>query len=368
MTTKYGLIGCGMMGIEHLRNIALLNDTEVVSIYDPDDYQVELGQRVAQGATRASSIADMLSYSEIDALVIASPNNLHVSQLEEIASHKSIPILCEKPLFTDPADEAKIKRLQSHYKAPIWVAMEYRYMPPITELAKHADAVTGGIKMLTLQEHRFPFLEKIGDWNRFNANTGGTFVEKCCHFFDLMRFILKSEPIKVTASAGQFVNHLDERYDGKTPDIWDGGYVIFDFENGAKAMLELSMFAEGSEWNEEIHAIGPKGKIACRMPGPQRFWPDELGPSPHPEISFYPRAPKKPVTKVIELDEALVAAGDHHGSTFYQHEEFLKIVREGGTPEVSLEDGCKAVKMGLMAQEAAKASRVIELKELVVSG
>ena len=32
----YGIIGCGMMGQEHLRNIALLKDTNVKAIYEPD--------------------------------------------------------------------------------------------------------------------------------------------------------------------------------------------------------------------------------------------------------------------------------------------------------------------------------------------
>ena len=77
--------------------------------------------------------------------------------------------------------------------------------------------------MLTIREHRFPFLRKIGDWNRFNVNSGGTFVEKCCHFFDLMRLIVNSEPKRVMASAGQDVNHLDEVYDGKKSDILDNG-------------------------------------------------------------------------------------------------------------------------------------------------
>jgi hypothetical protein len=33
----------------------------------------------------------------------------------------------------------------------------------------------------------------------------------------------------VTASAGQAVNHLDERYGGEMPDILDHGYVLIDF-------------------------------------------------------------------------------------------------------------------------------------------
>ena len=33
---NYGLIGCGMMGQEHLRNIALLDNTNVTTIFEPD--------------------------------------------------------------------------------------------------------------------------------------------------------------------------------------------------------------------------------------------------------------------------------------------------------------------------------------------
>lgn len=357
MTVKYGLIGCGMMGLEHLRNIALLEDANVVAILDPNREQLQRGLQIAPKARGVASIAEMVS--AVDAIVIASPNHLHLDQLKEVARHGAVPILCEKPLFTKPEDAREVDSLMRHYPAPIWVAMEYRYMPPVAAFIDRAEVVTGGIKMLTLQEHRFPFLRKIGDWNRFNAQTGGTLVEKCCHFFDLMRLILKSEPIRVSASATQFVNHLDESYDGETPDIWDGSYVMFDFENGAKAMLELSMFADGSKWNEEIHAIGPKGKIACRMPGPQRFWPAALGPSPHPELSIYPRTPKEPVTEQIELDPKLVEAGDHHGSTFFQHQKFLRMIQQDGRPEVTLRDGQRAVQMGLLAQQAARSHQVV---------
>ena len=360
MTTRYGLVGCGMMGIEHLRNIALLPDVEVSAICEPNQEQLQKGLQIAPGAQAHESIADMLQKQALDAIIIASPNHLHVGQLKEIAAQRTLPILCEKPLFTAPSEEAEIERFQRDYRAPIWVAMEYRYMPPIAALIDQAEAITGGIKMLSMQEHRFPFLNKVDNWNRFNAQTGGTLVEKCCHFFDLMRLILKSEPVRVSASATQFVNHLDETYDGKTPDIWDGGYAIFEFKSGARAMLELAMFVDGSKWNEEIHAIGPNGKIACRMPGPQRFWPEALGPSPQPELSVYPRTPKRPETRTITLDAELLEAGDHHGATFYQHRKFLEMVREGGAPEVSLEDGKQAVRMGLLAQAAAQTQSVIE--------
>ena len=56
--------------------------------------------------------------------------------------------------------------------------------------------------MVAIREHRFPFLVKVDNWNRFTKNTGGTLVEKCCHFFDLMIQATGSRPVRVMASGG----------------------------------------------------------------------------------------------------------------------------------------------------------------------
>ena len=34
-TIRYGIVGTGMMGVEHLRNLAILPGAEVVAIADP---------------------------------------------------------------------------------------------------------------------------------------------------------------------------------------------------------------------------------------------------------------------------------------------------------------------------------------------
>ena len=359
MVKQYGIIGCGMMGWEHIANINLLQGAEVAVVYDPVKSLSEAAAQKAGGAVIARSIKDLVLHKGLDAVVIVSPNNLHVEHLEEISRHKDIPILCEKPFYTHPDQAARLDRFLAAHKSPVWVAMEYRYMPAITKLLEKVEDVTGGIKMFSIKEHRIPFLQKVGHWNRFNENSGGTLVEKCCHFFDLMRLALNSEPVRVSATAGQIINHHDEVYEGKRSDIWDGGYVIFDFENGSRAMLELCMFADGTLWNEEISAVGPKGKIECRLPGPQRFWPKHLGASPHAQLSTFPRSPKNPVTEDVIVDEALVLAGDHHGSTFFQHEKFLQVICEQGEVEVTPLDGKKAVKMGLLAQEAAMTHKTL---------
>ena len=364
--THYGIIGCGMMGQEHLRNIAILPNTNVSVIFEPDAAMRSAAAILAPNATFVDSIDALLDFPGLDCLLIASPNFRHMAQLEQIAARRPLPVLVEKPLFTSINECAQLDAFISTFPAPVWVAMEYRYMPPVAAMIECADRVTGGIKMLSIREHRFPFLEKVGDWNRFNQYTGGTFVEKCCHFFDLMRHIIQSEPIRISASGGQDANHLEERYADGTPDIFDNGYVIVDFENGARAMLELCMFAEGSEYQEEISAVGPMGKVEALVPGPGRFWPTTLGAPPVPKLIESPRDPKGPITRDIPVDPDLLQAGDHNGSTFYQHKKFLAMVRgdiEG--PEVSITDGKLAVLMGMAAQISMTEHRVVSLDQLL---
>jgi predicted dehydrogenase len=361
---RYGIIGCGMMGQEHLRNIALLRDASVVAIFEPDPGMRAAAAAMVPEAALVGSVAELLAVAEVNCLLIASPNHLHLQQLEEIARIRPLPVLCEKPLFTDPAEAPRLAALRAAYPAPIWVAMEYRYMPPVAHLLQQAQAATGGVKMLTIREHRFPFLTKVGDWNRFNRNTGGTLVEKCCHFFDLMRLVAGCDPVRVMASGGQAVNHVDEVYAGQASDIWDHAYVIVDFESGLRAMLELCMFAEGSRYQEEISAVGPLGKIECLVPGPGRFWPEHLGPAPTPKVIISPRNPAGPVELEIPVDPTLLAAGDHNGSTFYQHQGFQKVALGNEAPEVSMHDGWWAAAIGMAAQQSALTGEAIDLRRV----
>lgn len=363
-TLRYGIIGCGMMGQEHLQNIALLENAQVAAIYEPDAFMRDECLKIAPDAKLVDSIEQLLAVEDLTCLLIASPNYLHMEQLELIEATRALPILVEKPLFTDVEDLPRIIAFIATYPAPVWVAMEYRYMPPVAAFLDELETATGGLKMLSIREHRFPFLVKVGDWNRFNSKTGGTFVEKCCHFFDLMRLAVRSEPVRIMASGAQDVNHLDEVYEGKTSDIFDNGFVVVEFENGARAQLDLCMFAEGSEYQEEILAIGAKGKIEAKVPGPGRFWPEHLGNAPVPKLVVSPRDPKGPEMRDIPVDPKLLAAGDHNGSTFYQHQRFAMLVRgELDDPDVSLEDGKKAVLMGMAAQISIAEKRVVEMSE-----
>ena len=355
---KYGIIGSGMMGQEHMRNIALVPGTQITAIADTDAQMRDQAQALAPSATAFADFRDLIAADLCDAYVVATPNFHHHEVMRDLIPARK-PILCEKPLCTTLPHCRELLDLAQRHDTPVWVAMEYRYMPAMDRLLSELrKGAAGPARTIAIREHRFPFLEKVADWNRFAQNTGGTLVEKCCHFFDLMRLALGQEPMRVFASGAMDVNFLDEKYDGQTPDILDNAYAIVDFDGGARGMLDLCMFAEGTRWQEVVTVTGDIGQVEARLPGPARFAPP--GRSDHSEISIYPRS-GTPLTEEVPLPPHLSEAGEHNGSTYFQHLRFNEFARKGGAPDVSLTDGLRAVEIGLAAEASIKTGMVVAL-------
>lgn len=360
MVIRYGVIGGGMMAQEHIRNIALLDGAEIAAIADLDPDMRMQAQALAGGQAAVYDNARTMMASETcDAWVIATPNDTHCELLSQIAPDRR-PVLVEKPLCTNLADCRQVAAVAKENDFPVWVAMEYRFMPPLAELIRRVDRGEAGHPiMVSIREHRYPFLTKVGGWNRFNRRTGGTMVEKCCHFWDLMRLIMKSDPIRVFASGSIAVNHLDETYDGRVPDIIDNAFAVLDFANGSRGMLDLCMFAEGSYWQEIVSVTGPLGRIDAMVPPPARFLPQGTERNPTVEVSL--RNGQR-VRRDVPVDRRALAAGDHYGATFYQHEQFLALARgEIAQPMVTVEDGSWAVTVGEAAERSARTGEAVEI-------
>lgn len=348
---RVGLIGSGMMGFEHIRNLALQDDLHFAALADPNPPSRKLGRKTAKHRiAEYENASEMLDQESLDAVIIASPNFTHAAILDEVLD-RPLHVLVEKPLCTTLEDCDRVVAACADRAAITWVGMEYRYMPPVARLvAEIRGGFAGNLRMLAIREHRFPFLKKVDDWNRFNRNTGGTLVEKCCHFFDLMNLIVDREPLRVFASGAQDVNHLDETYGGETPDILDNAYVMVEYEGGVRALLDLCMFAEASRNEQEICATGDRGKIECFIPESLVVLGERKGRAME-EIS-------------IEVDKDVLEAGFHHGATYYQQRAFADAIREGRSADVDVQAGRKAVAIGVAAQQSIETGNPVELSSL----
>lgn len=350
-TIRYGIIGTGMMGCEHIRNLRALPGVEITALADSDERSRGFG-RLALGREVPcfADYRELLARADVDAVVVATPNFTHYEVLQDVFRTRK-HVLVEKPLCTTVEDALRVAEQADRHPGIVWVGMEYRFMRPVERLVEevHGGAV-GRLRMLAIREHRYPFLVKVGNWNRFARNTGGTLVEKCCHFFDLMNLITRQRPTLVYASGAQDVNHLDELYDGERPDILDNAYVVVDFDGGARALLDLCMFAEHSTNELELAATGDRGKVEAFLPAHR--------------LVRTRRDRDEPATVEFKVDPHARRLGAHHGSTFFEHLAFRDAIRSGGKPIVSAADGALAVAVGAAGEISAREKRPVELREL----
>jgi myo-inositol 2-dehydrogenase / D-chiro-inositol 1-dehydrogenase len=373
---RYGIIGCGSMGREHIENLFAMGGVQVTALADTHaaSRDAALAQCGAQG--RSPQVFDdhraLLASGLCNAVVIATPNFTHIDMMRDALALKDLHILVEKPLVTRMEDGIELMRRAEGRNGIVWVAQEYRYMPPVAEMIRlaHGGGV-GRIQQVGIREHREPFYPKVGDWNRFSANTGGTLVEKCCHYFNLMDLILRERPQRVFASGGQRVNHLDERYGGpegpRTPDILDSAYVVVEYASGARAMLDLCMFAENTTDNEHITVVGDEGKLESLLPsqelrhGRREDWGRR-------QAWGQPSGTGRGVSVRTVRDTNIKYLGHHFGASFVEHQRFAAAIREGRPPEIPLEEGLRAVATGLAAHKSIDEGRVVDLRDVLPAG
>lgn len=356
---RYGIVGTGMMGVEHVFNIAFLEGAKITAIADPHGPSRQAAVKAANDRSLKvfSDHRSLLDSGLCDVVVVATPNMTHAEILLDILKHPAPHhILVEKPLCTNVTDcKEVVAAAAARTDVLVQVGLEYRYMPPIARLiAEVKRGVIGRVRMVAIREHRFPFLSKVNNWNRFSRNTGGTLVEKCCHFFDLMNLIVGQKPIRVMASGSQAVNHLNENYEGQVPDILDNAYVIVEYEGGARGLLDLCMFAEGSRNEQEISVGGDQGKI-------EAFVPDGT-------VRIGSRAGGRAGVQTIHVnDERIKYEGLHHGSSYLEHLAFLEAARSQGErePPVGLLEGLLSVAVGVAGHKSIEEGRPVLIEEVL---
>jgi myo-inositol 2-dehydrogenase/D-chiro-inositol 1-dehydrogenase len=152
------------MGQEHISYImGYSNDIRIDFLCDPFQPSLENAQRIMKefqvdpvialhAPTMLTDEEDLLAHvDQIDLLVIASPNYMHTPTLLKWGQH-DLTILCEKPVSVsqEQHDELRAFSDSPDWRARLWVAMEYRYIPAITKLVSLLPDI-GELKMVTIR-------------------------------------------------------------------------------------------------------------------------------------------------------------------------------------------------------------------------
>ena len=358
---RYAILGTGTIGQEHMRVTHLLGSATVHGIYDRSEHSMavaaeEYAKYASNELVRYNDIESACADPDVDALFICTPNYTHIDVVETVAKSGK-PFLLEKPMATTIDDARRITEIAERYPSFIQVGLQYRYKAPYIE-ARHEALernVVGDLKTISMSEYRPPFLDKVEQWNKFAEFTGGTLVEKCCHYFDLINLFAGARPQYVYASSGQAVNFRSFERDGRASDIDDHAFVVIDFENGVRGNFTLNMFSP--HFYEELVLCGNQGRLVAS----ERFdfLTDDVARS-HVNVERGEDGGSR--TSEVAFARPIEQSG-HHGATFYEHVEFVKqLDGEEATAATPLE-GLWSIIVAAAAQESADTGERIEISK-----
>lgn len=192
---KFGVISCASMARNHMKGITADERSELSYICDIDDAELEKAAELFPDAKRTKDYQDILNDPEIDAVVIAVPDQLH-RQLSIEALNAGKHVLCEKPLALTMADcEAMILAANASDKNYM-VGQIARYTPGFYQAKKMVDDGVIGELFYVESEYAHDYAKLVSPWRLDPLRHG--FLGGACHAVDLLRWIA-GNPTEVMA-------------------------------------------------------------------------------------------------------------------------------------------------------------------------
>jgi UDP-N-acetylglucosamine 3-dehydrogenase len=328
---RVGLIGLGAMGRNHLRVIGSIDGARLVAVADLD----EVSLAAACATTGAQGFAEplaMLAEADLDAVVIAAPTTSH-APLALAAIERGIAILIEKPLAATPAEADTIVAAAAAAGAPpVQVGHIERFNPAVLELGRLLEHGWLSTVFAITSRRAGPFPARIRDV--------GVTVDLATHDVDILCAIAGERPARVSAETAQRIHAAHE----------DLLFGLMSFPSGTVAMLDVDWLTPVKR--RQLTVVGEEGMFELDYLS-QRLTFARATDTTNPRlIGGY--AP----TFEGDITEIPVATGEPLAAEI---EAFLRVVRAGGRPIVSAEDGRWAVVLADALLTAARERRSVEL-------
>jgi myo-inositol 2-dehydrogenase/D-chiro-inositol 1-dehydrogenase len=199
MTINIGLLGAGRIGQTHARAVAGIAAARISAVFDPIDAAAEVVIALT-GACRAT-FDEIIADPKIDAVIIATPTDLHATQVEQ-AARAGKAIFCEKPIDLDIDRVRECLKVVSETGARMQIGFNRRFDQEFMELRAQIKAgAVGDLEMVQIasRDHAPPPIE-------FVKRSGGMFRDMMIHDLDMARFLVGEEFVEVFAAGSVLID------------------------------------------------------------------------------------------------------------------------------------------------------------------
>lgn len=129
-TAKIGLLGIGVMGQNHLRNLSMLKQVEIAFIYDLDKQACDKISKIYNVPVSNNLESDLKG---LDGIIIATPTFTHFDYITLVSKYVK-NIFVEKPLTSTLETSKEVAKLAKELNLKIQVGFIERYNPAVVAL------------------------------------------------------------------------------------------------------------------------------------------------------------------------------------------------------------------------------------------
>ncbi len=326
---KIALFGTGFIGRVHARNLASHPDVNFCAVYD---IETERAQDISKQYNVPYADRDAIFNSDADAILIATSTNTHADIAERAVSHKKA-IFCEKPIDMDVQRVRDLHRTVSQSGVIHMVDFNRRFDPSHNAVKENIVAGEIGDIELAQLSCRTSVAPPI-DYIRIS---GGQMLDQTIHFFDLMRWLTKSDPVRLHAMGAA----LASKEIGDCADV-DTSIVSLQLPSGALVQID-SIRRTSYGYDEKLEVCGSKGLAVSER-------------QQHRHMTVY----KKDAIQHDGLYSSWFTRMEHTYYTSLDH--FVRSLHGEELDIPNFEDGLKAQIIAAAATESLKSGKAVDIQ------
>ena len=347
---KMGIIGCGFPFFFHTADAETSEYIEYTAVHDLNyELACETAEQFAAGGMTPYRTLDEMLASDIDAVLVSVPHDIHEDIVEKCAAAGK-HVLCEKPMAMTVEGCRRMVADAARSNVRLMIAENHRFLP--IHIAIHdaiANGLVGDVCLVRSYEgcNEIESNEIPESWKGDIQRCGGAWLDMSVHKFGALEYMLGERVESVMMLMGKQIGVLPMKGD-------DNAIGIATFQSGAMAEVTVSS-TQISPANNSVEIFGSEGTILESHNG-------------EPPLRIFSIA-EAAGDMAYDWDEPEVEHSEFPGYYFIsgraEDDHFARCLLEGTDFAYSVEDATSAVECALMGYLSFIEQRPVKRAELL---
>jgi predicted dehydrogenase len=344
---RVGFAGCGEVSAEkHMPALAEVPELEVVAAADVEPARLAYVEGRFRVPHRYADVAALLAHRGLDAVALCLPPNEQIGAAIA-ALDAGLHVWIDPPTGLSLAECDRLIERARRSDRTVMVGFHMRWH----RLVEETRTIVQSGRLGQLHTLRGTWssprrADRLKGWRRHRAEGGGALGEPAIDHYDIWRYVSGSEIAELSALT------LDDRWE-------DASSVVSGrMTNG---VLVSAVLSERASHDVELEISGDAGRLRVsliRFEGLEFYPAGAMASDPRQRLARLAHFAK-------ELPRALPRmhkSGDYRTSYRDQWRHFVDCVRGGRAPQVTLDDGRRAVAAMVAALESTGTGRVVSVE------